>query len=125
MKLTPEQIEQNGEAVKAHQRGEPVVVCTIDPICGLWNWSPFIYDKWDFDLFTYRPAPKPEPPKPWDMNTCPKLPFEVLRRDKQIRTIVDAATSSRVGLGNGAMLSYQELLAEYTLTDGSPCGATK
>lgn len=63
MKLSPEQIEQNGEAVKAHQRGEKVEY--RDHYTFEWHPtgpSPL----WEFNEVTYRPAPKPEPPKPWD-----------------------------------------------------------
>ena len=71
------------------------------------------------------PKPKPEPPKPWNMNTCPILPFEILRKDKQIRTIVDFVTIHEAGIGYRGALTYQNLLDQYTLTDGSPCGVTQ
>ena len=122
MKLSPEQIEQNGEAVKAHQRGEKVECREMDLPNGKFNPTP--EPQWIFNSYTYRPAPKAAPPKPWDMNTCPALPFEILRKDKQLRTIVDFAEINRVGIGYGYMVTYQELLDGYTLTNGLPCGVT-
>ena len=123
MNLTPEQLRQTAAAIEAFNAGDAVEFQTIDG-----DWIPiqippsswyFIYDK------GYRPAPKPAPPKPWDMNTCPTLPFEVLRKDKQVRTIVESATMSGLRLGGGFGASYNALLEEYTLSDGSPCGVTK
>lgn len=117
-KLTPEklaEIEQTGEAVKAALRGEP--------------WEYQVANKWKTPTICsvgfclnsgnhLRPAPAP--PKPWDINTLPPLPFEV-RKGKE-RYTVTYADDCAIYVAGWGETTYHALLEGYTLPDGSPCG---
>jgi len=62
MKLTPEQIADNAAAVTAFLNGMPVQYKKI----GAEDWKTHPNPAWVFLDYFYRPAPIPEPHKPWD-----------------------------------------------------------
>lgn len=64
MKLTEQQIADNAAAVAAHLNGNPIERISFEyPAYG---YRPCNSPEWKFDQGAYRPAPEPEPPKPWD-----------------------------------------------------------
>jgi hypothetical protein len=61
MNLTPQQLREYADAIEAHEAGKPVQYLNN----GVWTLSEYPPRMWNFDMH-YRPAPEPEPPKPWD-----------------------------------------------------------
>lgn len=123
MNLTPEQIEQNGEAVKAWQRGEPVQSTAIE---GGYIFKTTPEPSWSFSIYLYRPAPKPTPPVyvPFTRETIP-MPCVVRNAATENRFAVSAAAGNGVSVlfSNGSgFVKYEELLREFTMDDGSTCG---
>jgi len=127
MKLTPEQLRQTADAMDAFKAGKPVELQLED---GSWRlmvsgsppseWS-FLHDR------GYRPAPEPEPPKvePWDMKTCPPLPFEVVSKSGDLRTVLNTATGGAAYLSYYGSIHWPNLLRDFTLPDGYPGGIVK
>jgi len=120
--LTPEQIEQNAAAYVAAKTGKPFQ-CLCD---GKWVQPLALGDRdilWYLETWLCRPVPEPEPPKPWDMQTCPPLPFEVRQKSNGNRLCVTSAKPQMCDIGTG-WASWESLLMNYVQRDGSPCGVT-
>jgi len=123
MKLTPEQIEQNAAAYIAAMNGKPVQLL----LDGVWKPSTNHVNTWHMESYCRRPAPEPKPPKlePWDMKTCPPMPFEVVSKSGDLRTTLNTATHQIAYLGYPGSIYWANLLRDFTLPDGSPCGIVK
>ena len=106
--LTPEQIEDI-HARAAVWRGDDILTSSgIVRDCAFFT--------------THRRKPRPRY-IPWTRETCPPLPFEVVVKSTGNRAAVLIASAEYVRFGGfDASVGYDQLLKDYTLRDGSPCG---
>lgn len=123
MNLTSEQIEQNGEAVKAWMRGEPIQWAALDHPN---NWFEENNATFSFGLYLYRPAPKPKPPEyiPFTRETIP-MPCVVRHKASGSRHVIVVAKNGCLYPAGVLPVSYDELFSDYTMDDGTPCGTLK
>lgn len=89
---------------------------------------------WDDWLLTQPPSdhewtqhgyrPKPEPAsRPWNRETIMALPFGVIAKESKNKLTVVCVNRDEVWLGAcDVPLSYEKLLKDYTLNNGSICG---
>lgn len=117
MKLTPELLRQNAEAMIAHADGKPVQF--FDD--GFWKDVP--EPQWDFPNIRYRPKPEPVT-RPWgpDEMRGKWVRYKGSGNDYLIHAIVDGKARM---LGLDAGYSPDRLLELFTQLDGSPCGVTE
>lgn len=88
------------------------------------DWQPTTQPAWDWGRYDYRIAPEPERPKyrPWTQN---EIPFWVVLKHKNSSWIglITSSDKAAVVLGSDQKCtSFQCLLDNYTLLDGTPCG---
>lgn len=88
------------------------------------DWQPTPEPVWDWALYDYRIAPESLKPKyrPWTQN---EIPFGVALKHKNSSWIglITSSYKTEVVLGTDEKCtSFQCLLDNYTLLDGTPCG---
>jgi len=117
--LTPEQIEQNAAAYVAAMNGRPVERKNND---GSWSLEKNPVNTWYMGTVCRRPAPEPEPPKPWD---CPDdVPGPVcwvrIENDERLILAVDntgMVLGSWVGKDGTTSIKWRELERWHYSTD--------
>jgi len=122
--LSPEELRSNGEAMIAASNGKAVQHKCRDCIPNAEHyWAGCVPEiNWNVMQLVYRPAPEPEPPKPWDFNTRPKEMIWVYKKGYISDRLITAWCDDGVEIGNYAKITYEVLLREWLQRDGSPCG---
>ena len=118
--LTPEQLRQMADAIEAFRAGKPVEFVAFDG-----SWKPELGDPISWTM-TFSRRPKPPEPKlrAWKRDEAPPIPFEVVAKSTGNRLCVVAANNVSFWLGGVTIsdITPDELLANYTQRDGTPCG---
>ncbi len=126
MKLTPEQIEETGEAVKAWMRGEPAQYFNT----GAQQWRDII-SHLDKEvpltvtlLSQFRLKPKPKL-RPWTAEEVPLGRFFKRKSDGWIFSVC-CFRDDNIVLGNCGAITLSKLCDDYTHSDSGkawlPCG---
>lgn len=125
-KLTPEQ-KQNLAALRAAYEGKPWQYLSAAE-----EWvTPFLTGKVAEFLnqgYPCRPAPEPEPPKPWTIEEAAQNAGKVVvRKDiADARYVIIHTNGSMVWVGAiKDPITVGELFHNWEMSDGSPCGTVK
>ena len=124
MKLTPEIFEQNVAAYLADKAGKPWQYQLPN---GKWIFTdcPEEGILWHIESWPCRPAPEPEPPKPWSLETKPSGVVWVRRIGSKWESQISSWDEGTCLVAGYANIAYSMLLSDFEQLDGSPCGVVK
>lgn len=108
------------EVMEAAEKGEKIEVARRE--CGDLRWTQDESPTWNWSMWEYRIAPKPSPPKyrPWRMEEVP-VGIVIQHKITHFRWLITGASKNWIHTEEGVN-TYGDMLNDYTLLDGSPCG---
>lgn len=112
----------NQEIIAVIQAYEDGKVVQYEAYTG--EWYSVKTPEWNFQKWSYRVKPEPEPPRYEPFGFEDDLVGKVVVIHKS-KYLITGQSERKIHIVNGGFISYKELLESYKFLDGSPCGKLK
>ena len=122
--MTRETAKKNLEIIKAYAEGKKIQMLSDS---GTWeiNDNPLFMDNCEYRI---KPVKLDIEYVPWTVENCPLKCGDIIlyKNNNNIQVLVTGTDFSEEvrerALVNGNWLSFKEILEDYVMTDGTPCG---